>query len=136
MGAVAGREATLEIDDGGGFVDVDGVQDLSFPREGAALDTTKHGINSRTFIPGRNNATIDGTLVRDQDDAGQTDLRDSLQLRQKVTLRIRYEIGAGREEHTMSAVTTSVGDNAPNDDISVRPFAFQIDGDVTIALQI
>lgn len=136
MAKIAGKLQTLEIDDGGGFVTINGIVDATLNGEVDQLDSTTHdNVNSRTFIPNRFSGTIDGTLKWDEADAGQVDVMDSFLNKTTVSYRFRMQTGTGFYEFTASGNVNTFNASGPNDDVAEIAFTIQITGDLTRATQ-
>lgn len=131
-----GRLQNLAIDDGGGFVAIGGLVDATLTVEVESTDTTTHDDAARTFLPNRTTGTIDGTILWDDADAGQDDLKGStLPTPTEVSWRFRMETASTLDEYTAQGFVTSLAPTGPNDEAGEAAFSIQLTGAITRATQ-
>lgn len=135
MARVAGRLGTLDVDDGGGFVSIGDVVDMTLNLEYGEIDNTAHDDTTRTFIPERSSGTVDFTLRWDDADAGGEDVKAAFLAGSDVSWRYRVEALSGADEYTFNGFVTSMSPTSPNDDSSDVSFTVRISGAVTRGTQ-
>ena len=134
MAKIEGRLQTLQVDNGGGFVTINGLIDGSFTLTVEELETTTHDSGAfKSFLGGRGSGEISASLRWDEADAGQLSLATAA-IGQLDTYgwRFRMETASGKKQWTATAgLVTSYNPTGPNDDISGLDVTIRLSGTIT-----
>lgn len=130
MACIAGRLSRLEVStDDITYVDVGNLVSATMNMNIDELECTVHQDNgARTYIPGHHDATVDGSLRWDQDDAGQTLVRGAVFTKTELFYRFRIETGAGRVEYKGTGFATSFSPSTDLDDTANIDFTIRMSG--------
>jgi hypothetical protein len=138
MAKIEGRLQTMAVDNGGGFVNINGIVDGSFTLEVEELDSTTHDSGAfRSFLGGRGMATVELTLRYDEADPGQLSLATAA-IGQLDTYgwRFRQQVGGGFKQWTStSGMVTSYNPSGPNDDLAELSVSIRMSGTITDTTQ-
>lgn len=118
-------------------VEVGGLQDCTLDVNVATIDVTdKDSGGWDEFIAGQGSASISGTCVYEEDDAGQEDVIDAILAKTVASWVFRpLGTGAGQDEWTCNGFVTSVQISSPNKEALSFPFSVQLTGQPTRADQ-
>jgi len=131
MAKIAGRLQTLSTDG----VAIGGVVDASLNGENETIDTTTHDDASKTFIYNRFTGTIDGSLLWDDVDAGQEQIKADFFGQTTSVYLFRLQVGTGFDEFSATGLVTSFAPTGPNDDAAEFSFTIQLTGAMTRSAQ-
>lgn len=131
-----GRITDLSID----AVLIGGIQDATLEISRNAIDVTnKDDAGWDSFINGQGSASISGTCVYEEDDAGQEDLIDAI-LAGSDTLNVfvfrPWGASVGADMWTWNGMVTSANVDSPNKDALSFPITIQLSGAPTRADQV
>ncbi len=138
MAKIQGRLGRLAVSSDGGttWVQVNGIQDMTFTGNADELDVSAHDSGQfREYLQGRKDATIDGTLWWDEADPGQNIVKNAYFSSTRIDMRFRMEENTGRDEIFTKGIVTSYSPASPNDDAASVDFTLRVTGDFTPSTQ-
>jgi len=141
MAKLLGRVATLEVSDDGGttWTKVGRVIEANWNGNRAEIDASDQddGADS-SWLRGRRDTTIDGTLRYDPDDAGQQLLEQSFFAdtpEPDLKVRWRSEVGSGKPERMADGFVTTWQQSRPDEAPQDISFTIRLSGIVTVGSQ-
>ena len=137
MSKRTGRIATLEVDDGGGFVAVGNIMDGTFDETDNQLDSTDRddaGFDSQLY--GHYHGTGNITLMYNEADVGQEAIRDAIEGKTTLIVRIRtHGTEALARQTTGTATFESKSTDKPLRDVTKQTIVFHMSGAPTFDTQ-
>ncbi len=137
MSKRTGRIATLEVDDGGGFDPVGNIIDSSFSETVNQLDATDRddaGFDSQLY--GHYHGTGNFTVQYNEADAGQEAVRDAIEGKTTLIVRVRtHGTDGGARQTTGTATFESKDGDKPLRDTSKMAIVFHMSGAPTFDTQ-
>jgi predicted secreted protein len=136
----AGRISDLDIETtvgGGTYTALGGLQDANLKVAKAEIDVSdKDSGGWDEFIPGQGSATIDGSLVYEEDDAGQALLITSILASDVRSVRFRmWGVDPGQDQWVCNGFITSADLSSPNKEALGFSFSIRLTGKPTKSTQ-
>ena len=136
MARLQGRLATIEVNDGGGFVAIACTRDINCNLETSELTSTCRDDGAfEAYEYGRMSGTIESQVVYDPTNTSYVKLVTSMFNQTKLTYRFRFQTNAGDPQYSGVGLVTSLGKSAPNDDMSTVDFSIRLSGTLTVGVQ-
>ena len=139
MTKIAGRLGRVAVSSDGGttFFEVAGITDMSLSAAQAELNATAHDSGQfEEFINGRKDATLDLSLLWDEDDPGQNVITEAFTSATRIDVRFRMQEKLTAVEFLAKAIVTGYSPSAPNDDIATADVTLRVSGDFSFASQV
>lgn len=125
--------ATLKIDISGTFTQVPGIIDGSISLNIETVDVTEVGSTDRKYIPGIRNATLQGNLYYNQDDATIAALEAAAKTGADVAVQLKWHTqSSGTAVYSGNAIVTSWAPSIAINDVVRVALSMQFNGEVTI----
>ncbi len=138
MSPKQGRLSSLGVSTTGGapYTAIDSAVDLAFNRSKSEINVTDRGSGSWTeFLPGRKDATIDGTVNWDIADAALMTLLAAFEDDSGIDILFRLDTVADEKEWTASVIVTNFSTPAPGEDKASVNITLRINGAPSEATQ-
>lgn len=141
MGAPrAGRVSDIDVETtvgGGTYTALAGVQDASLALAMTPIDVTDKDSNGvDEFIAGQSTYKLSGTMVYEEDDAGQAILITMAINKELRLFRFRpWGVSVGADQWVAYGVVTSLQIDSPNKEAISTPFEVQLSGTPTLSNQ-
>ncbi len=140
MSVIAGRVSRVEIDNGGGFVLIGCLTDASLEVSVDEIDVSCKdsggpGDGQRDFIPGFSDASLTFTVIWDDADAGQEDLKAAILAKTTVGWKFLAESLVGADEFEATGFGTALTIDSPRDAEVSAPITVRLKADLTRTAQ-
>lgn len=131
-----GRISDLDLETtplGGTYTAIGGLQDMNLKVAKSEIEVTdKDSLGWDEFIVGQGNATIDGSCVYEEDDAGQALLITSIMAGDTRLVRFRmWGADSGKNEWICKGFITSTDLSSPNKEAQSFNFSIRLTGKPT-----